>query len=866
MKKILSVFVIAILMGQGCARLQPTEDNQQSSSATTSTTPIMSSAKEITSFSILGQTGTIGANTVAVTVPFGTNVTALVATFTISGASVNIAGTNQVSGATANNFATQLVYTVVAPDSTTKEYTVTVTVAPNTAKDITVFSIMGQTGTIGANTVAVTVPFGTNVTALVATFTISGASVNIAGTNQVSGTTANNFTTAKTYTVVAADASTKNFTVTVTVAANTAKDITAFSIMGQTGTIGANTVAVTVPFGTNVTALVATFTISGASVNIAGTNQVSGTTANNFTTAKTYTVVAADASTKNYTVTVTVAANPAKDITAFSILGQTGTIGASTVAVTVPFGTNVTALVATFTISGASVDIAGTNQVSGTTANNFTTAKTYTVIASDASTKNYTVTVTVAAASPGLALWGKSLTASAGNTAFSAVAAGTGGSIYAVGYQIGNATYSYAPGVSATGPSSSGARNAVIVKYNSNGDAVWATSLVSSDGLNDSMFSAVACDASENIYVVGYQHGTVSYSYGAGATISGTGVLPNSILVKYNSAGVAQWARTVSTGIDYNAFNGVATDTAGNIYAAGYIRSTYTYTYGTGVSISGLLGGAETVALVKYDPNGNAIWAKTATAGSASSRFNSVAVDSGGGIVAVGGQVNSGTFTYGPGVSATSPVVNSNALIVKYDNLGAAQWARTIVSGSSYTSFSAIAADTAGNVYVTGRQDGTASHSYGAAATLSGIYAGGSNGILIKYSSGGTAVWGQTATSGGNETGFSSIAVANGKIFVAGSQRGIGSYTYGSGVNISGSSIFYNIVAVKYDFAGAAEWAKSVTTGSSTSLFAGVTADPAGTIVSVGSQDNTGGFVYGTGVSITAPFSGTNSMVIKYAQ
>ena len=357
----------------------------------------LNSAKDITAFSILGQAGTIGANSVGVTLPFGTNPNNLVPSFTISGASVNINGTNQVSATTANDFTTVLIYTVVAADGTTKNYNITVVVSASPAKDITAFSILGQAGIIGANSIGVTLPFGTNPIGLVATFTISGASVNINGTSQVSATTANDFTTAKTYTVVAADGSTKAYTVTVTIAASPAKDITAFSILGQAGTIGANSVGVTVPFGTNPNGLVATFTISGASVNINGTSQVSATTANDFTSAKSYTVVAANGSTKAYTVTVTVAANPAKDITAFSILGQSGAIGTNSIGVTVPYGTNPNGLVPTFTISGTSININGTNQASGTTANDFTSAITYSVVAADSTTKTYTVTVTVAA-------------------------------------------------------------------------------------------------------------------------------------------------------------------------------------------------------------------------------------------------------------------------------------------------------------------------------------------------------------------------------------------------------------------------------------------------------------------------------------
>ena len=373
---------------------------------TVTVTIASNSAKDITAFSFTtpAAVGVITGTNIAVTVPFGTNVTALVATFTTTGASVRVGATPQVSGTTPNNFTSPVTYTVTAADASTKDYTVTVTIAANPAKDITAFSFTtpAAVGVITGTNIAVTVPFGTNVTALVATFTTTGSSVRVGATPQVSGTTPNNFTSPVTYTVTAADASTKAYTVTVTVDADpTSKDITSFRFTTPSaiGVISGTNIAITVPFGTNVTALVATFTTTGVSVQVGATPQVSGTTANNFTSPVTYTVTAADASTKDYTVTVTLTANPAKDITDFSFTtpAAVGVISGTNIAVTVPYGTDVTALVATFTTTGASVSVGATPQVSGTTPNNFTSPVTYTVTAADASTKAYTVTVTVAA-------------------------------------------------------------------------------------------------------------------------------------------------------------------------------------------------------------------------------------------------------------------------------------------------------------------------------------------------------------------------------------------------------------------------------------------------------------------------------------
>ena len=166
------------------------------------------------------------------------------------------------------------------------------------------------------------------------------------------------------------------------------------------------TIEITMPHGTNVTALVATFAISpfAESIKVGVTDQVSGTTANDFTEPVVYTVMAEDGETdKDWTVTIEVA-DPSEeaDILTYSIPGQMGNTKINTVAgeieVLMPHGTNVTALVATFTTSAGitSILVGITAQVSGTTANNFTTPVDYVVLAQDGETdKTYTVTVVV---------------------------------------------------------------------------------------------------------------------------------------------------------------------------------------------------------------------------------------------------------------------------------------------------------------------------------------------------------------------------------------------------------------------------------------------------------------------------------------
>ncbi|HOU75373.1 MAG TPA: DUF5018 domain-containing protein, partial [Tenuifilum sp.] len=189
----------------------------------------------------------------------------------------------------------------------------------------------------------------------------------------------------------------KTYTITLNTSLNSEKAILSYSINGISGTIDAvnHTVTLTLPYGTDRSNLVATFTLSAAATaKVGATVQESGVTANDFTNPVTYTVTAEDGSTQDWVVTVNLAvASTEKDILTFTIAGQVSSVidaNAATVNVVMPFGTNVTSLTPTITVS----QYANIEPASGV-AQDFTNPVVYTVTAQDGSTKQYTVTVTV---------------------------------------------------------------------------------------------------------------------------------------------------------------------------------------------------------------------------------------------------------------------------------------------------------------------------------------------------------------------------------------------------------------------------------------------------------------------------------------
>jgi trimeric autotransporter adhesin len=326
-----------------------------------------SSAAAITSFSVQGVEGVINDayRTIGITMPPGTDVSAGIATFSTTGASVKVASTVQVSGATPNDFRAPVVYTVTAEDGSSKEYTVVVIVPSSSAKALTSYGLNGFVGFVNetGKTIDVMVPFGTDVTSLVASFNITGTAVKIGDTSQVSGTTTNDFSQPTVYTVVAADGTKADYTVNVSVAPVEVKEITSLSVNGVPSSInhaGASIVVLMPAESLNQIGVgglsggggvppVASLSFIGSSVSLGGTVQLGGAgtiTLASTSTPVTLTVTAADGSTMEYTLTVEIADAAAKAMTSYSLAGINGVIDESnkTISVAMPSGMNLAKL------------------------------------------------------------------------------------------------------------------------------------------------------------------------------------------------------------------------------------------------------------------------------------------------------------------------------------------------------------------------------------------------------------------------------------------------------------------------------------------------------------------------------------------
>jgi uncharacterized protein YcfJ len=329
----------------------------------------LSDEKAIDSFVIGSIAGVISGEVIAVTVPYGTDITALSPVIEFTGNTVNPA-----SGAS-QDFTNPVAYQIIADDGSVRDYTVIVRHALSDKKAIASFAIGAATGVIDGEAIAVTVPYGTNLAELSPVVLFSGASVSPA-----SGA-AQDFTNPATYRVTADDGSVRDYTVTVRQAASDEKAISSFVIGTAIGAINDQTISVTVPSGTDIAGLAPVIGFVGNTISPA-----SGT-AQDFANPVTYRVTADDGSFRDYTAIVRHEASDAKAIASFVIGAAAGVIDGEAIAVTAPYGTNLAELSPVILFDGASVSPA-----SGA-AQDFAGPVTYRVTADDGSVRDYVVTV-----------------------------------------------------------------------------------------------------------------------------------------------------------------------------------------------------------------------------------------------------------------------------------------------------------------------------------------------------------------------------------------------------------------------------------------------------------------------------------------
>ncbi|MBI5025710.1 MAG: S8 family serine peptidase [Nitrospirae bacterium] len=285
----------------------------------------------------------------------------------------------------------------------------------------------------------------------------------------------------------------------------------------------------------------------------------------------------------------------------------------------------------------------------------------------------------------------------------------------------------------------------------------------------------IAIDISGNVYVTGYSSNTNS------------GVSTDITTVKYDPNGKQLWVVRYNNGYAYGEPTGLVVDAWGNVYITGYfcmldsdnfcVRSDY--------------------ITVKYDTNGNRLWAATYNEGGISVAAG-IALDSLGNVYVTGGSCL-GTYAD----CYESP--NNSYTTIKYNTDGIQQWVARYDTPGVDDGATAVAVDPSGNVYVTG---------WSCVSTQSGC-GGDYLYTTVKYDSNGNQLW---TANYGKDVAYPPSAIA---------VDGLGN------VYIAGGSDGY--VTIKYTPSGKRRWVRTYGCGGATAL----TVDSSGNVYVTGYNTNT---------------------------
>jgi hypothetical protein len=365
-------------------------------------------------------------------------------------------------------------------------------------------------------------------------------------------------------------------------------------------------------------------------------------------------------------------------------------------------------------------------------------------------------------------------------------------------------------------------------------DWTWAKSAV---GCYEDEATAISTDASGNVYMTGYFESPI-ITFG-NYTLTNTENYGSSdiFIVKYDSSGNVQWARSAGGINDDSGRSDIAYDIAadayGNAYVVGCFR-TDSITFGsyllTNYAADSLFN-YEDFFIVKYSSEGDVLWAKSAGGNNFDIGYG-VTIDAEGNVYATGSFDNSITFdsyVLTNIENTNNENFNGDIFIVKYDSLGNVIWAKNSGGNGADIAYS-IAVDNSGNLYIAGYfQSNSIVFGTDTLTNHSSNY----DALLAKYSSEGNVLW-AISTGGSEMDGMNSIATdPNDNVYISGNFNSdsivLGDDTL---VNIDSYSFFI----AKFDSAGNEIW---TTNSLSNSIIKNITTDIYGNLYVTGEYSDT---------------------------
>ena len=324
---------------------------------------------------------------------------------------------------------------------------------------------------------------------------------------------------------------------------------------------------------------------------------------------------------------------------------------------------------------------------------------------------------------------------------------------------------------STTKPVSTPGSTVFVTKLSPDGSSL-AYSTYLGGSANDLGF-AIAVDASGSAYVAGETQSGNFPVYGSSPKVVGGPISCDSMnsggfdsfITKFSPAGDTVAYSLYLGGSGTDVATGVAVDSSGNAYVAGYTSSTDFLVKNTcpgpgpgPTSLQPANAGANNGFIVEVNPTGTAFLGSTYLGGSGQEAITSIAVD-GSGFVYLAGEGNSGGAG---GFDAFGAKLNGSLGSKVYFNY---------IGGSGFDRATGVAVDSAGNEYLVGQ---TASTNFPQVSPVQPAFGGGTyDAFVTELDSSGTIVFSTYLGGSGDEgtsIGGGPIAVdSSGNVYVVGS-------------------------------------------------------------------------------------------------
>jgi uncharacterized repeat protein (TIGR01451 family) len=293
------------------------------------------------------------------------------------------------------------------------------------------------------------------------------------------------------------------------------------------------------------------------------------------------------------------------------------------------------------------------------------------------------------------------------------------------------------------------------------------------------------------------------------------------LLFKISSAQEPEWYWAKSEGgSDYDCGKHVTTDINGNVLVTGFYFSS-AITFGNFTFTNK---GADDIFIVKYDPYGNVLWARS-DGNSGYDVAESIETDQSGNVYITG------TFNGAPSTIIGDDTLTNTGLsdifIAKYDENGNELWAKSVIGGS-YDRSCDIAIDISGNAYITGYFQSYNFNIGGVALS----HSNNDNYFIAKFDTNGNVIWAQSAGGNSLAKGFSIATDQSSNVLVTGYFMCY-SIIFGNDTLNNFDLTHEDIFVVKYDSSGNVLWAGS-NGGDNRDFVSGVALDQAGNVYLTG--------------------------------